>query len=65
MKNWKSKFKIKFRKGSPLCINEKRPEVGISSGEIGMNQFDSNTKSGADKKRDAVYARCGEVYSAP
>lgn len=65
MKNWKSIFKNKFPKGRPQCIAENRHEGGILGGEICPDRFDGNAAPGADKERDAVYARCGEVFNAP
>lgn len=64
MKNLKSILKNKFSKGRPQRIAENRHEEGMP-GEIGLSQPASTAVPAADKERDAVYARCGEVFSAP
>jgi hypothetical protein len=65
MKNWKNIFKNKFPRARPQRIAENRHEGEIPVEGICPAQLDSTAVSGADKERDAVYARCGEVFRAP
>ena len=64
MENWKSMFKNILTKGRPEHIVENGGEGEIPGGEISLDQFEDIAEPGADMARDAVYARCGEVFDA-
>jgi hypothetical protein len=58
-------FKNKFSKDHPQRAVENEHENGIPGGELCLDQSAVTAVPVADKERDAVYARCGEVFSAP